>query len=160
MLIKNESNLLILIYQCYLNTHINITFIYNHYTIIKQLEMKLVFCLCSPPHGIHHDGVRLVDHSRDQSFPMKSVHLSDFDDITTRISPVQVSSHPINRNTTRHFQIRDLKRARNNNNNNKCIKGFKQPLVLVEMPFNEGVNSDLQIGDPLFALSAAAVGVG
>lgn len=43
---------------------------------------------------------------------MLAGHLSHFNDISTRVSPVQVSSHPVHRNTTRHFQLFDLDMSR------------------------------------------------
>lgn len=65
-----------------------------------------------PSLWIHHNGVRLVYHARDECLAVLAGHLSHFDDIPTRISPVKVSGHPVHGDTPRHLQLHDLRRRR------------------------------------------------
>lgn len=61
-----------------------------------------------PSLWIHYDGIRLVYHARDEGLAMLARHLSHFNDIPTRVGPVQVPSYPVHRYTTRHLQLFDL----------------------------------------------------
>lgn len=61
-----------------------------------------------PSLWIQCDGVGLVNHARDEGLAMLAGHLSHFNNISTRVGPVQVSSHPVHRYTPRHLQLFDL----------------------------------------------------
>ncbi len=65
-----------------------------------------------PSLWIHYDGIRLVYHARYEGLAMLAWHLSHFDYISTRVGPVQVTSHPVHRYTTRHLQLFDLDTSR------------------------------------------------
>lgn len=62
----------------------------------------------SPSVWIYYDGVGLVDHSRDEGLAVLAGHLSHFDNVSTGVSPVQVTSHPIHSYATRHLQLLKL----------------------------------------------------
>lgn len=69
-------------------------------------------CRLLPSLRIHYNGVRLVYHAGDESLAMLAGHLSHFDYISTRVSPVQITSHPVHRYTPRHLQLFDLNMGR------------------------------------------------
>lgn len=65
----------------------------------------------SPSLWIHHDGVRFIDHARDEGFAMaSSAQLRHLDDVSARVGPVQVSCHPVHSDATGHLQIGNLAR--------------------------------------------------
>lgn len=67
----------------------------------------------SPSLGVHYNGIRLIDHAGDESFAVaSSTYLGHLDDVSTRVSPVQVPCHPVHSDATGHLQIRDLNRDR------------------------------------------------
>ena len=63
---------------------------------------------CSPSLGVHHDGVGLVDHARDQGLAVLPVHLGHLDHIPAGVSPVDVPGDPVHSDPSRHLEPRDL----------------------------------------------------
>ena len=76
---------------------------------IKHLE-KLCCALRSviPSLGVHHDGVGLIDHARDEGLAVLAGDLGHLDHVPTRVGPVEVAGHPVYCNTPWHFQVCDL----------------------------------------------------
>lgn len=62
----------------------------------------------SPPKRVDHDGVGLINHARDQRLAILAFHLRHLNDISPRVCPVDVPSNPVDGNSPRHLQPRDL----------------------------------------------------
>lgn len=62
----------------------------------------------SPALWIYYNGVGLVYHSRDEGLAVLAGHLSHFNNVSTRVGPVQVTSHPVHSYATRHLQFLNL----------------------------------------------------
>lgn len=115
-----------------------------------------------PSLWINYNGVRLVNHARDEGLAMLAWHLSHFDDISTRVGPVQVTSHPIHCYTTRHLQLFDLVTSR------EAFRGVYACVVCQEQCDWQFVlcvvwvcnQHYLQVGDPALALPSVTVRVG
>lgn len=75
----------------------------------------------SPSLGVDHNGVRLINHARDEGFAVtSSTYLGHLNDVSTGVSPVQVPCDPVHSNSTWHLQIWDL-----NIETQGCIKNLQ-----------------------------------
>lgn len=110
-----------------------------------------VQCLL-PSLRIHYDCVRLVNHARNQRLSVLACKLSNLDHITSWISPVEVTSHPVHRDSTWHFQTWNLKR-RQDIFREDIAKHQVQHLTLK-------VLTHIQVGDAALALPRVSVRVG
>lgn len=77
-----------------------------------RLSSALLLVVVLPSLWIHHDGVRLVYHARDQGLAVLAGYLGHLDDIPARVGPVQVPSHPVHGDSSRHLQLFDLDKER------------------------------------------------